>query len=121
LKALAKDERSRLISESTKVHLNKRTILYRAGETVKFCYFPLSGMISLLSTAENGKSVIIGIIGNDGIAGVAALLNPPIAPYEATAQIETEVLRIKADVLRKEFEQGGKFQRLMALHIKPVF
>jgi CRP-like cAMP-binding protein len=120
LKALAKDERSRLISESTEVHLNRRTILYRAGETVKFCYFPLSGMISLLSAAGNGKSVIIGIVGNEGIAGVSALFDPPIAPYEVTAQIETAALRIKADVLRKEFERGGKFQRLIMGYLQQL-
>lgn len=120
LKALPEDIRSRLISESTPVHLKKRQILYSAGETIKFCYFPLSGMISVLSTTESGKSLILGIVGNEGFVSAAALLQPPVAPYEIMVQVETRALRIKAEILREEFKRGGKFQQLIMNYLHQI-
>ncbi|MDQ4123223.1 MAG: Crp/Fnr family transcriptional regulator [Acidobacteriota bacterium] len=113
LAALGENERLRLLSESTEIHLKKRTILYYAGDAIKFCYFPLSGMISVLATTESGKSLILGVVGNEGFVSAAALLLPPVAPYEVMAQAETHALRIKAEVLREEFKRGGEFQQLI--------
>jgi CRP-like cAMP-binding protein len=113
LKALSEIECSRLLSNSTEVHLKRRTILYHSGDKVEYCYFPLSGMISLLSTTANEKSVIIGVTGNEGIVGVAALLPAASAPYEIMAQIPVNALRVKASVVRKEFKQSERFQQLV--------
>lgn len=113
LAILTEDERSRLLSESISVRLKKRTILYYAGDIIKFCYFPVSGMISVLSTTESGKSLILDVVGNEGFVTAAALLQPPVAPYEVMTQIETRALRIKSEVLREEFKLGGNFQQLI--------
>ena len=120
LNALPEDERSRLLAESTPVRLKKRQILYSAGETIKFCYFPVSGMISVLSTTESGKSLILGIVGNEGFVSAAALLNPPVAPYEIMAQVETRALRVKVEVLREEFKQGGEFQQIIMNYLHQI-
>lgn len=117
LAALGENERSRLLSESIEVYLKRRTILYHPGDIVEYCYFPLSGMISLLSTAANEKSVIIGVTGSEGIVGVAALLPGASAPYEITAQIRVDAMRVKASVLRKEFKQSERFQQLVMNHL----
>jgi CRP-like cAMP-binding protein len=120
LNALPKDERSRLLSEPTLVSLKKRQILYSADDTIKYCYFPLSGMISVLSITESGKSLILGIVGNEGFVSAAALLHPPVAPYEIMAQVETYALRIKAEILREEFKRGGKFQQLVMNYLHRI-
>lgn len=120
LAALGANERARLLTDLTEVRLKRGTILYRVGETVNHCYFPLSGMISILSTTESGKSVILGIIGNEGFASVAALLRPPLAPYEITAQIETRALRVKADNLKTEFQRCGEFQQLILNYLHRI-
>jgi hypothetical protein len=65
LAVLPEDERSHLLSEATLVSLKKRRIFYYAGDTIKFCYFPVSGMISVLSTTESGKSLILGVVGSE--------------------------------------------------------
>jgi CRP-like cAMP-binding protein len=118
LKALGENQRNRLLLECTRVRLKRRTILYRAGETARYCYFPVNGVMSLLSTTENGKSVIIGVVGNEGIAGIAALLQPAFVPYEIMAQIETNALRIEAKVIRKEFRQSDRFQQIVMNYLR---
>lgn len=120
LKPLPANVRARLLSESTEVYLKKRTILYCAGDTIRFCYFPVSGMISVLSTTESGKSLILGVVGSEGFVSAAALLYPPVAPYEVMAQVETRALRVKSEVLRREFEQGGEFQQLIMNYLHRV-
>lgn len=120
LKALPENELERLLSESTPVLLKRRQILYSSGDTIKFCYFPLNGMISVLSTIESGKSLILGIVGNEGFVSAAALLHPPVAPYEIMAQVETRALLVKAEVLRTEFKRGGKFQQLVLSYLHQI-
>ncbi len=117
LAILPENERLRLLSETTEVYLKRRTILYHPGDRVEYCYFPLSGIISLLSTVANEKSVIIGVTGNEGMVGIAALLPEASAPYEITAQIPVDALRVKAGVVRKEFKQSERFQQLVMSYL----
>lgn len=63
-----------LYSRSAVVPLIYGKHLYNAGDVLKYVYFPESGIISLLSSVGNDSYTEVGIIGNEGIAGVSAFL-----------------------------------------------
>lgn len=118
LAGLSAEELARLAPELKLIHLPKRTVLSRAGETVKYCYFPLNGMISLLAPAENGKSIIVGIVGNDGVAGFTGLLEPDVTPFEIAAQIPVDALRVRVAILRAEFQKCGHLQMAVIRYVR---
>jgi len=56
----------RLSASLRQVHLVTGRLLYDAGDQADFVYFPLSGVISLLSSTQAGEMVEVGMIGNEG-------------------------------------------------------
>lgn len=113
LSALPSETYQRLLPDLTTTCLNKGKVLYEAGDHVRACYFPVGGMISLLSTTEDGETIEVSMVGDEGMVGVPAILGVNITPYEIMVQIETDALMVKADVLRREFTRGGRLHDLL--------
>lgn len=113
LAALPREEYERLSPYLELVPLAPGKTLCHAGAVVRHAYFPRSGMVSLLSTTEDGRSIEVGVIGNEGMTGVPIILRSNVAPYQVMVQLEGNALRIKADALTGEFNRGGKLQDLL--------
>ena len=95
------------------VRLTKGQVLYDAGDAIRHLYFPMGGMISLLSTTRDGASIEVGMIGNEGVAGLAVLLGINRAPYRVIVQIPGNAIRVRADALKKVFDRGGRLHDLL--------
>ena len=55
----------------------------------------------------------IGLIGNEGMLGIAAALGMNTAPQRALIQMPGVAVRMKARALRDELEGGGAFQKVL--------
>lgn len=113
LAALPHTELERLSEHCEKVHLEKGQIVYAAGDTVRHAYFPVKGLLSLVSTTEIGDSVEVAMVGAEGMVGHAATNKMGIMPYEVVVRIATDSLRIKTPILQEEFHRGQQLQELM--------
>jgi CRP-like cAMP-binding protein len=113
LASLPREEYERLLSELELVRFPQGKVLWRVGDEIPHAFFILRGMVSLLSTVEDGSSVEVGMMGNEAMAGIAATLRVDTAPYESVVQIPTTALRLRVDVLRREFSRGGQLQYLL--------
>lgn len=113
LAALPREEYERLSPHLEPVGLTPGKILYNAGEAVRHAYFPKGGLLSLLSITEAGRTIEVGMIGNEGMAGIPIVLRSDLAPYQVMAQLAGDALRIKAGALRAEFNRGGRLQDLL--------
>ena len=49
-------------------------------------HFPVSGVVSLLHTLEDGRTTELAIVGNDGCVGLALLLGGETTPSQAVEQ-----------------------------------
>lgn len=56
-----------------KVTLTPRQSIFRPGEPMEHVYFPDSGLISLVKSMSDGRTVEVGVIGIDGAAGLFSL------------------------------------------------
>jgi CRP-like cAMP-binding protein len=68
----------------------------------------MEGMVSLISAIEDGGTIEIGFTGNDGVVGLSVILGVKISPYRAIVQIPSVAMRIRANVLKSEFDRGGR-------------
>jgi CRP-like cAMP-binding protein len=84
-----------------------------SGDRIRYAHFPLTGMISLLSTTESGSTVEVAMVGNEGILGLPVVMSINKSPYEAMIHIAADTVRIKAEVLKEEFDRGGRLQDFM--------
>lgn len=120
LAALPKDEYARLLPALSHARLPQGKVLWDVGETVRHAYFPLGGMLSLLSVTDDGSTVEVGMMGSEGCAGVAALLRLRNAPYRVVSQLPTTALRIGIETLEREFARGGRLQDLLLRYTHAV-
>jgi CRP-like cAMP-binding protein len=84
-------------------------MLARAGDSIRTCFFPNSGMVSLLCTTEDGRSIEAGFTGFEGMISVAALLGKNEMPYDALVQAPTTGFTAPANVVLDLFNRGGIF------------
>jgi CRP-like cAMP-binding protein len=113
LAALSHQEFARVIRHLERVHLEKGEVVYVAGDTIRYAYFPVKGLLSLVSTTETGSTVELAMVGNEGIVGLTVINKTGIIPYDVTVQIPTDAMRIKVGLLQEEFDQGEGLHELM--------
>jgi len=110
---LSQEEYARLHCRLQHVKLPLGHVVYESGGPLDFIYFPTTSVVSLLYTMENGSTAEMGLAGNDGMVGVALFLGGETTPNRAVVQIAGGALKMKAKVLREEFERGGQLQRCL--------
>jgi CRP-like cAMP-binding protein len=113
LAALPPEEHRRLEGRLRLVRLEKDTTLLTPGAKVTHAYFPLDGVVALLMVLENGMSVEVATIGNEGFATFQALLTPGHSEYEVTCQTPVEALRVGVDELRAAFRDSEPLRDLL--------
>ena len=53
-------------------HLDQKTVLFEAGDTIKAVYFPITAVISLVVTLATGEPTEAAMVGRDGAVGIAS-------------------------------------------------
>lgn len=117
LATLPYNEYQRLLPYLESVRLLQGKILYSAGETIRHAYFFKGGMASLLSVTEDGHSIEVAMIGNEGVVGLPAILRVNTTPYQVVVQIPGNAMRLRSEVFTSEFNRGGRLQDLLLRYL----
>src|SRR5688572_26623041 len=64
------------------VELEVKQGIYQPNQPIKDAYFVETGMISVVSIMEDGKSIEVGTIGREGVAGAVLLFGAKTVPYQ---------------------------------------
>jgi len=112
LAALPAEEYARMLPHLEHVQLPLGWVLQEQGAQMAQLYFPISGIVSLLHVMQNGASVEIAIVGNEGLVGVSLFMGGEATASRAVVQYAGAGYCLKADILRREFARGGPLQYL---------
>ena len=74
LDALSPTDREELLGEASLIPLERSKILAEMGERADRVYFPVDGVISIMTLADDGVWVESATIGNEGMLGIAVFL-----------------------------------------------
>ncbi len=85
------------------------TMLARAGDAVRTCFFPNTGMVSLLCVTEQGRSIEAGFAGFEGMIGIPVVLGKNEMPYDALVQAPTTGFMVDTRVVLDLFNRHGIF------------
>lgn len=113
LAELPKLELERLIPNLESVSLALGQVIYESGGRMSHVYFPTDSIISLLYLMENGTTAEIGVIGYEGMVGLALFMGGQTTPNRAVVQSAGSAFRMRAKALQDEFVKGGVFQQLL--------
>ena len=113
LAALPPQDIKRLSSQLELVELPRRTQLEWPNRKIETVYFPESGIVSIVATGGPGAHVEIGIIGREGMTGVAILHRTDQFPYSSYMQVSGRGYAIKVGVLRDAMKRSAECQRVL--------
>jgi CRP-like cAMP-binding protein len=88
------------------------TVLAEVGDEIDQIYFPLTGMISLLTILRDGKAIETSTIGRDGVFGAAAAFGLYKSKVRAIVQVPITAATISAPHLRRVAERSKAIQLL---------
>ena len=103
------------------VALGYREPLYGANEEIASVYFPIEGVVSLVNTMADGSATEIGTIGNEGMAGLPVILGDHRSHASAYVQVPGSGLRLRADILRNQFELSSGMRSVMLRYAHVFF
>jgi CRP-like cAMP-binding protein len=113
LAALPQVEAQRWMSLLESVDLPLGEVLYEAGGTLSHVYFPTTAIISLLYVMESGAAAEIAVVGNEGIVGISLFMGGESTTSRAVVQSAGKGVRLKAQVLKDEFNRAGPVLHLL--------
>ena len=113
LDALPASDYQRLASHLELVPMALGAVLYEPGIKLRHVYFPTTSIVSLLYVMEDGASAEIAIVGNEGILGVSLFMGGDTTPSRAVVQSAGHGFRLKAELLKDEFNRFGPTMNLL--------
>jgi CRP-like cAMP-binding protein len=95
------------------VTLPHHRVLHEPKEKLEFAYFLNSGMISLVISTNNGDSVEVGVVGNEGFTPVQVAVGLKRIPHRAVIQIGGDGFRIGVSGLRAVLDASPELALIM--------
>ncbi len=111
--ALPEEIGDRMRSHLQKVTLKLGEVLYESGDTMRFVYFPIDSIISLLYVMEDGRSAEISVVGKEGMVGISLFMGGESTPSRAIVQSAGTAYELPAVRLKDEFNRHAEFQSLL--------
>ena len=120
LDAIGERNAQRLLAQMELVPLPIGKVLQEPGVVARHAYFPTTCVVSLLCGMENGSSAEIAVIGNEGVVGINAIIGGDSAPNQAVVQSTGYAYRIRANILREEFQNNPELQTLLLKYMQAL-
>jgi CRP-like cAMP-binding protein len=113
LAALPEPEWQRWLPELESIDMPLGQVLYESGNVLGHVYFPTTSIVSLLYVMEDGASAEIAVVGNEGIVGISLFMGGGSTPSRAVVQSAGRGLRLKAQMMKDEFNRNGPVLHLL--------
>ena len=88
-------------------------LVLQSSDEPDYIYFPTSSIISLMCVMENGDSSAVASVGNEGLVGISFLMGGQSNSTLAVVHSAGSGYRIRASIVKREFERHGDFQELV--------
>jgi CRP-like cAMP-binding protein len=88
--------------------------LHEPRAKIEYAYFPNRGMVSLVIVTEEGRSVEVGVLGNEGFAGAASAVGLRRSISREVVQIAGDGFRVGMAALQGVLRSTPQLQALLS-------
>ncbi len=113
LAAVPREEHKRLLAVLEPVTLTFGEVLYEPGDPIRHVYFPVVGLVSLLTLVDQHLALEVGLVGNEGMVGIPLALGEDVSTIRALVQGEGSAMRMKSTTFLKELRRSPNLQRAL--------
>ncbi|MDT4896795.1 MAG: hypothetical protein QOH25_1872 [Acidobacteriota bacterium] len=102
LAALNSSESQRAAPEAERVKLAQGDVVYDPETEIRYVYFPETAVFSMLAAMDDGSTIEVGPVGDEGLVGLRVFLGADTSRYRVIVHVGGTAMRMRADVLREE-------------------
>src|SRR4051794_9445569 len=113
LAGIPRKDYERLLPKLEPVSLEFKQVLAEPDTPAPYVYFPKNGVVSLITYMSDGSGTEVGIVGNEGVAGISVFLGSGRETGKVFCQVPGEALRMKARALREETRGGSPLNEML--------
>lgn len=113
LATLPPREYKRLQAHLEPVTLKFGHVLYNPGKPIRHVYFPIDCLISLLTAVDKRRTLEVGMVGSEGMAGMPFILGMGVSGVRAVVQGGGNALRMASAPFRVEFDRNRPLQEAL--------
>ncbi|HEX4001067.1 MAG TPA: Crp/Fnr family transcriptional regulator [Candidatus Acidoferrales bacterium] len=88
--------------------------LHEPREKIEYAYFPNRGMVSLVIVTEAGKSVEVGVLGNEGFAGAPIAVGLRRSTVAEVVQIAGDGFRVGMAAMQRVLPSAPRLQAMLS-------
>lgn len=90
-----------------RIFLTQGEVVYEPDSRIEYVYFPETAVFSMLCTMENGDTVEVGPVGDEGLAGLRVFLGAETSTDRVIVHVAGSAMRLRAGELRESLAAGG--------------
>ncbi len=117
LAALSHAEFQRILVDLTPVTLKFGEVLYEPGDAINYVYFPNDALISLLTQVDQNSALEVGMVGREGMAGIALALDMGTTPFRTIVQGGGTAFRMEHAPFRNALARSLPLQHAVHLYL----
>ena len=121
LAALEPSDYALLMPQLRTAYFSQGAVLQEQEAPVAHVYFPMNGLVSLVSIMEDGRAVESAVVGREGAVGAFAGLRPGNAFTRATVQIPATVAVIPTSHFQAAVNQSQRIRDLILRYKEALF
>jgi len=115
---MSPDDFKRLMEDAATVDILRNDNLLVPARPITHCWFPLSGMVSLIALDADGNEAEVGIAGNDGMVDVATILGDNRVMMRVLVQISGTAVRVDARRLQDALRDSPALLKLLLAYAR---
>lgn len=100
------------------VELPLRMMLEKAGRNIEHVFFPESGIASVVATQRNKTQIEVGLIGYEGMTGLAVVLGNHQTPNTTYIQLAGAGQQMSSDALRAVMAKNPGVQKTLLKYVQ---
>jgi CRP-like cAMP-binding protein len=107
--------------QAERVSLTHAYPLIVPHEPIRYAFFPINALGSLVTVLEDGSSVEAGSIGREGMVGLPTILGADTTPLQTVVQIPGDLWRVETGILKREFDRQRTLHGLLNRYVHTMF
>jgi len=116
LLAMPDSEYELMRPDLTYINLPHHFSLHEPTENIEFVYFPNRGMVSQVVVTKDGRTVEVGVVGNEGYVGAGLAAGLSRSPVREIIQIAGDASRMMGSALERILRSAPQLQTMLNRH-----
>ncbi|MDO8342674.1 MAG: Crp/Fnr family transcriptional regulator [Cellvibrio sp.] len=115
LASLPKADYERLLPDLKLIDMPLGWTMSESGDHINYLDFPISGIVSLMYSLEDGSTSETALVGSEGMIGISIYMGGESMPSSTEVQTAGQAYRLSRRLMKREFALGGELQHLSLL------